>query len=247
MARYNSAPKVRVNVGGMTQSQADMILRLANSNAWELEPRASYRDRTALLINDIENNPATSPLTGGWDGTASKLISYLKSCPVRVANAVPVMDATSGASTPDDSESDPWADDIANPNYESAMSTAHVIEAPKHTTNSAVELVGPGVYVYMGQFFSVKESTKNPGRHYAHKISLVGNKFKHTYAAGVIFKLTEEMRASADVIVAMNKDTIYTNAKGQRVGSCCVCGRMLTKKASVDAGIGPVCGGRVGL
>jgi hypothetical protein len=257
MARYNSAPKVRVNAGGMTQY----------SKAWEYHNSPKMVQFFAMHIRDIENNPATSVLTGGWNGTASTFITELRKLPElkdvpvpAFADLTPVMDAIAGEPTQGElaiqkrsdeiahqeqinnaeiaaMESDPWADDIANPHYEMAQST---IADP-------TQLVGPGVYVYDCEFYSVKESTQNPGRHYAHKIKLVGNKFKHVYAPGIIFKLTEEMRANADVIVAMNRDTIHTNAKGQRVGSCCVCGRMLTKASSIDAGIGPVCGGRVGL
>lgn len=36
-------------------------------------------------------------------------------------------------------------------------------------------------------------------------------------------------------------------AYGRRFGSCCVCGRELTNKASIDAGIGPICAGRFGF
>jgi hypothetical protein len=35
-------------------------------------------------------------------------------------------------------------------------------------------------------------------------------------------------------------------AYGQRFGSCCVCGRELTKGVSIEAGIGPICAGRFG-
>lgn len=102
------------------------------------------------------------------------------------------------------------------------------------------------MYSYNGGIFSVKESTKNPGRHYAHLITLVDGKYKHKYAPGVIFKLTEEMRVTGEQVLEMNRLTIR-EVNGKRVGSCCVCGRMLTKKASIDAGIGPICADKVGL
>lgn len=34
-------------------------------------------------------------------------------------------------------------------------------------------------------------------------------------------------------------------AMSKKVGFCCICGKTLTKKESVDAGIGPVCSGRL--
>jgi hypothetical protein len=35
-------------------------------------------------------------------------------------------------------------------------------------------------------------------------------------------------------------------AYGQRTGNCCICNRLLTKHASIDAGIGPICAERFG-
>lgn len=35
-------------------------------------------------------------------------------------------------------------------------------------------------------------------------------------------------------------------AYGQRTGNCCICDRELTNHASIDAGIGPICAGRMG-
>lgn len=43
-----------VNAGGMTESQSNKILELARNKSWELEPRQNYRERSAMLINDIE-------------------------------------------------------------------------------------------------------------------------------------------------------------------------------------------------
>lgn len=237
MANY---VKKIINAGGMTESQSNKILELARNKSWELEPRQNYRERSAMLINDIENNPASSPLTGGWHGTASKFISYLMSCPNRnQADIESLNGATSGATM----DIDPWAGEATEVPAMPRLPTDNSLDA----SHLVKKLVGPGVYVFEGRFYSVKESTKNPGRHYAHLISLVGKKFKHEYAAGIIFKLTEEMRADPKVVVAMNMDTIHVDNRGRRVGSCCVCGRMLTKKSSVDAGIGPICGGRVGI
>ena len=62
--------KVIVNAGGMTKAQADLILKLADKHAWDLHASSKMREWFAMHIGDIESNPASSPLTGGWNGTA---------------------------------------------------------------------------------------------------------------------------------------------------------------------------------
>lgn len=234
---YGNSAKVRVNAGGMTQKQVDLILRLANKKAWDLHPKQNWREWFAMHIGDLESNPASSPLTGGWNGTASAFINELQKLPERANATVEI------GSTPDDS-SDPWAGPVYEENDNGTQGPRILGESENREAKK--ELVGPGVYNYEGMMYAVKESRTNPGKHYAYSIRLVNNKFKHEYAKGIIFKLTEEMRVSAKTVVALNVSTIHEH-NGRRVGSCCVCGRMLTKKSSIDAGIGPVCGGRVGL
>ena len=241
--------KVRVNAGRMTQSQVDMILRLGDEKAWDHPTGVPQRMREfyAMHIGDVESNPATSVLTGGWKGTASMLIDSLKKLPNRKDFQVKEIKTIEELMHPD-----PWGlDNVATTAPDKVVDAINaspsILPEPSDTKWHEPQLVGPGVYVFDGEFFSVKESTKNPGKHYAHRIVLDGKKFKHVYAPGVIFKLTEQMRASAEVIVAMNRDTIHVDHRGRKVGSCCVCGRMLTNKGSVERGIGPICGGKVGL
>lgn len=237
--------KVIVNAGGLTQKQVDLILKLANERAWDLHNSQKMREWFAMHIGDLESNPAASPLTGGWKGTGSAFIGELQKLPkredVQLSAAVKVSNKAAEISEIQKLlESDPWGDEPATAGEAAIRAKSDEI----HETNKP--LVGPGVYNYEGIMYAVKESKQNPGRHYAYQIRLVGNKFKHEYAKGVIFKLTEEMRVSAEAVVALNISTIHEH-NGKRVGSCCVCGRMLTKKSSIDAGIGPICGGRVGL
>lgn len=235
---YGYTKKV-VNAGGMTENQVKLILSMAEQKAWDQHPVQKMREFYAMHIGDIESNPATSPLTGGWHGTASKLIESLKKLPNRSEVEIAALHgATSGATIPADDESDPWSNEADN--------VKSVEPESKPVDRDPTQLVGPGVYSYNGAIFAVKESTKNPGRHYAHLITLVDGKYKHKYAPGVIFKLTEEMRVTGEQVLEMNRLTIR-EVNGKRVGSCCVCGRMLTKKASIDAGIGPICAGKVGL
>ena len=262
--------KVRDNAGGMTQSQVDTILRLGDEKAWDHPTGVPQRMREfyAMHIGDVESNPATSVLTGGWKGTASMLIDSLKKLPNRKDVQVKEIKTSEELMHPepwtpkyeenDDGSrgprilgaNDPWTDEATTaPDkvVDAINASPSILPEPSDTKWHEPQLVGPGVYVFDGEFFSVKESTKNPGKHYAHRIVLDGKKFKHVYAPGVIFKLTEQMRASAEVVVAMNRDTIHVDHRGRKVGSCCVCGRMLTNKGSVERGIGPICGGKVGL
>lgn len=259
MAYYGNATKVVVNAGGMTQKQVDLIKKLADQKAWDLHASQKMREWFAMHLSDIENNPATSPLTGGWKGTASAFIAELQKLPNRedvVAKTIEsakqenrfIPSGTSADEIQQLMESDPWSE----PDSDVVDTREFVYEQNDDGTQGprilgeTKTLVGPGVYNLDGIMYAVKESRQNPGRHYAYSIRLVNNKFKHEYAKGVIYKLTDEMRVSAETVVALNISTIREH-NGKRVGSCCVCGRMLTKKSSIDAGIGPICGGRVGL
>ena len=239
--------RVTVNAGGMTQSQVNLILDLARNRAWDEHPSVKMREFYAMHIYDIESNPATSVLTGGWTGTASKFIESLKKLPSRVDVAAleeAISEVTKLNSAIEEIvallEPDPWGQAESVGTISNGETIAE--ELPKNNT----PMVGPGVYNFEGKLCAVKESKTNPGKHYAYYIRLENKKFTHVYESGLVYKLTNEMRVSAEAVIAINRDTIHTH-NGRRVGSCCVCGRMLTKASSIDAGIGPICGGRVGL
>ena len=139
---------------------------------------------------------------------------------------------------------------------------AELLKLPKRekATNSApetvtvsisdkpVELVPVGVYNYEGNLYAVKPSKNNPDRRYAYSIRLDDElkKFSHEYAKGLIYKLTPEMRVDPNTVVGMNLATVHTDGNGKRVGSCCVCARKLTRKESIERGIGPICAEKVG-
>lgn len=53
----------------------------------------------------------------------------------------------------------------------------------------------------------------------------------------------EHMSALVDVIA---NPAEQAKAYGRRTGTCSVCGRGLTNHASIDAGIGPICAGKMG-
>lgn len=60
-------------------------------------------------------------------------------------------------------------------------------------------------------------------------------KWVFDYAPGAIHKLQAEHRMTLE----------EAKEFGALYGTCCVCGRTLTNETSIEAGIGPVCGGRV--
>jgi len=55
------------------------------------------------------------------------------------------------------------------------------------------------------------------------------------YEKGVVYKLTPEMRMTIE----------QAKEFGALYGTCCVCGRTLTNEVSIEAGIGPICAGRL--
>jgi hypothetical protein len=62
---------------------------------------------------------------------------------------------------------------------------------------------------------------------------------KFMYAGSMMSKLTSENKMTEEQAKAFHD---ATKAKyGVDYGFCCVCGKLLTVKKSIDAGIGPVC------
>lgn len=86
-----------------------------------------------------------------------------------------------------------------------------------------------GFYVCNAGVFKVVKA-KTGSHEYALKLTEDG---KWEYAPGAIKNLRPETKMTLE----------YAAAYGRRTGRCMVCGRTLTKKESVDAGIGPICAG----
>lgn len=101
---------------------------------------------------------------------------------------------------------------------------ANVEQAPA----AAAGPVGVGIYFHDGDVYKVKVGRS--GRPYA--VRLTGPK-SWTYAAGVIFRLTAEMKATPEQAAAY----------GRRTGTCCCCGAHLEDRDELGAitGVGPVC------
>jgi hypothetical protein len=49
------------------------------------------------------------------------------------------------------------------------------------------------------------------------------------------------------IAAAIADPAAAAKAYGLRTGECCICGRTLTNRVSIDAGIGPICAGRWGF
>lgn len=82
--------------------------------------------------------------------------------------------------------------------------------------------------------------TSKAGRPYAKKlvISNPGSdkaKGRWEYAPGAVYKLQEMTPLTVDVAVSY----------GKKFGACMICGRTLTNPVSIEAGIGPICSGRL--
>jgi hypothetical protein len=93
-----------------------------------------------------------------------------------------------------------------------------------------------GMYKSGGQIYKV-QAARESGNLYAKRLvpGGPGEKASFEYAKGAISKLQASDRLSME------------DAKefGALYGQCCVCGRLLTNEVSIEAGIGPICGGRL--
>lgn len=102
-----------------------------------------------------------------------------------------------------------------------------IVERP-----SAPVITQPGFYELDGNIYKVKQGRS--GRLYA--LHVTEDDTKGTFASGVVFRLTEDMKLTEE----------RASAFGRITGQCLICGRTLTDPSSIDRGIGPVCASRMG-
>lgn len=97
-----------------------------------------------------------------------------------------------------------------------------------------------GMYRKSGTIYKVQIAVHGSKLPYAKRlVELVGhkdprtgkNKWRFEYAPGFVFELRPEHRLSIE----------QAKEFGALYGTCCVCGRTLTKESSIEAGIGPIC------
>jgi hypothetical protein len=104
------------------------------------------------------------------------------------------------------------------------------VEAP---ANPVTEI---GMYINAeGVAFRVKES--KAGRLYASRFvpEAQARADRFVYEGGAVYRLDASMRMTLE----------QAKALGAQYSQCCVCGRDLSAEESVEAGIGPVCAGRL--
>lgn len=92
-----------------------------------------------------------------------------------------------------------------------------------------------GMYRVDGVIYKVQHAVHGSGRQYAKELVGEGADWSFEYAAGAIRKLRPEHRMTLE----------EAKEFGALYGTCCVCGRTLTKESSIAEGIGPVCSGKV--
>jgi hypothetical protein len=87
-----------------------------------------------------------------------------------------------------------------------------------------------------GVAFRVKMS-KSTGRLYAERFvpEAEARADRFVYEGGAVYRLDASMRMTLE----------QAKALGAQYAQCCVCGRNLTADQSVEAGIGPICAGRL--
>jgi len=176
---------------------------------------------------------ARIPTMGVKGGTA--LIEKLLACPDKLTNSVRM--ATSGQisyirSLNDQagtilSESDIKAITFADASKTIDMLKAAKNNAPKASTTNAVT---EGMYKVGERIFKV-QAAKSTGNLYAKE--LIEGSFE--YVAGAI-----SIVRSKGIRMTLDEAKEY----GKRTGQCCQCGRTLTVKESIEAGIGPICAGK---
>ena len=108
---------------------------------------------------------------------------------------------------------------------------------PKAKVGPAPELES-GMYVKDGTIYKVQRAVHGSGHMYAKRLvdpTHPGEKATFEYESGAIRTLTPADRMT--LAQAKEYGAIY--------GVCCVCGATLTNEVSIEAGIGPVCGGRI--
>lgn len=116
-----------------------------------------------------------------------------------------------------------------------AVGTNHGAHGGPLTKKRAAE----GMYRKAGTIYKVQKAVHGSGQNYAKRLveTLVLDrktgkpKWKFEYAPGFVF----ELRSEHALTIEQAKEF------GALYGTCCVCGRTLTKEESIEAGIGPIC------
>lgn len=126
---------------------------------------------------------------------------------------------------------------IEHDTYEPCSHSTPAIEAAP-VVAARTPVTEDGMYRLDGTIYKVQTSP-NSGHRYAKVLVVSGEghdaDVSFEYAKGMIRKLAAQDRMTIE----------EAKEFGALYGTCCVCGRTLTNETSIEAGIGPVCGGRI--
>lgn len=95
-----------------------------------------------------------------------------------------------------------------------------------------------GMYILDGVIYKVQHAVHGSGKQYAKRLvppTQEGDRATFEYAPGMVRKLRPEHRMTMD----------QAREFGALYGTCCQCGRVLTNEDSIEAGIGPICAGKL--
>lgn len=176
-------------------------------------------------------------------GRASKLIEVLKRQPKNVAEihnpATPAGPAASAAQMGFLRTLAEEQGEEVRTSYTKAEASdeiSRMLEAREEAKKTAVRTPATeGMYKKDGQIYKVQIAVHGSGRPYAKKLVEVDGEWEFTRAPGMVNRLT-----SADKMTLEEAKEF-----GKLYGTCCVCGRTLTKEESIAEGIGPVCSGKM--
>ena len=125
---------------------------------------------------------------------------------------------------------------------DSLLSQPRVEARPAPSGNGQAPAGEPveGIHYFDGAVFKVQVARQGSGRLYAKRLrepDANGGRGEWEYLGrGEPFH-----RLTANTLMTREQAEEF----GHRLGICCVCGRLLTDPTSVEAGIGPVCSGRL--
>jgi hypothetical protein len=128
-----------------------------------------------------------------------------------------------------------WRNQLRTEVKAQGITVAHAPDLPARTeVTEGMWIIGTiGAEDHSG-IFKVQRAVHGSGYLYAKLLDPETSKF--VYAPNGMRRLADEGR----------KLTLEEAKKyGALYGTCCVCGRTLTNEESIEAGIGPVCGGRL--
>ena len=106
-----------------------------------------------------------------------------------------------------------------------------LLALPKQTADKP--MVPVGFYLNGDDVYRVVQSKSNTNNFYAKRLDVHSGRWE--YAPGAIKNLVDAPKLTIEVAASM----------GARYGICVVCGRTLTAEESVEAGIGPICSGKL--